>query len=40
MLAAIPRLRALRFRFAANAERAEDLVQEMLLRACANIAQG
>ncbi len=39
MLAAIPRLRAFAISLCRNPERADDLVQETLLRACANIAQ-
>jgi RNA polymerase sigma-70 factor, ECF subfamily len=39
MLAAIPHLRAFAISLCRNPERADDLVQETLLRACANIAQ-
>lgn len=39
MLAAIPRLRAFAISLCRSPERADDLVQETLLRACANIAQ-
>ena len=39
MLAAIPHLRAFAVSLCRNPERADDLVQETLLRACANIAQ-
>jgi len=38
MLAAIPRLRAFAVSLCRNGDQAEDLVQEALLRACANIA--
>jgi RNA polymerase sigma-70 factor (ECF subfamily) len=37
MLAAIPRLRAFAISLCRNPERADDLVQETLLRACANV---
>jgi RNA polymerase sigma-70 factor (ECF subfamily) len=39
MLAAIPRLRAFAISLCRSPERADDLVQETLLRACVNIAQ-
>ena len=39
-LAVVPRLRAFAISLCRNAERADDLVQETLLSACANIAQG
>jgi RNA polymerase sigma-70 factor, ECF subfamily len=39
MLAAIPRLRAFAISLSRSPDRADDLVQETLLRACANIAQ-
>ena len=39
-LAAVPRLRAFAISLCRNAERADYLVQETSLHACANIAQG
>lgn len=39
MLNAIPKLKAFAVSLCRNAERADDLVQETLLRACANFAQ-
>ena len=39
MLAAIPRLRAFAISLCRSPERADDLVQETLLRACANVAE-